>query len=98
MKINKIDLMVDAVRYSEDGQINFVRGFEKRASSFSDNVLIPRDALVDLLKNGKTVVSGTRVRRLGSTFEIRSEIKLSGLFVTNRSGATRDSLENVPLL
>jgi hypothetical protein len=98
MKIKKIDLMVDAVRYTANGQIEFVRGFEKRGAAFSDNIIVSRDALIVLLKNGKTVVSGDRKAYLGTTFDIQSQFKLVGEFVTNQAAANSDTLVNVPQL
>lgn len=96
--MNKFDLLVESVRYSVDGTIDFVAAYERRGAAFSDTVIYPRKKLFDLLKSGKTVVSGYRKVNMGAVFEVKSTILLKDQVITNKNNSNQDILENVPLI
>ncbi len=96
----KFDGVIEAVRY-KDGQIEEVRAFERRGSAFSDRILIPREKLLERLKDGKKFVVGQRKEFLAGTFETGKPIQLvsrSGKeFISTRGDAERDELEQAPV-
>ncbi len=103
MAREKYDGVVEAVHYSPDGKIAWVRAYERRGPTFSDRVLIDRNLLITKLKAGKKFYAGQRVPQEASTFDIFSPIKLihdngCDLIVTGDQRGDRDSLAGVPQL
>jgi hypothetical protein len=103
MAKQKFDGVVEAVHYKPDGQIEWVRGFEKMGFVFSDRVLIEREALVEKLKSGKKFVVGKRTPYMGNNFEVSTSLRLVGkngeeVVVTGDHKAERDLLEGVPVV
>ncbi|MDP1779148.1 MAG: hypothetical protein Q8K73_02630, partial [Anaerolineales bacterium] len=47
----KIDGVIEAVRY-KNGQITWVRAYERRGATFSDRVLLDRKTLLQRLQKG----------------------------------------------
>jgi hypothetical protein len=96
----KFDGIVEAVRYT-DGQIQFVRAFERRGATFSDRVLIERHELLERLKKGKRFVTGQRKQLLASTFEQGKPLQIvkrdGQEFVSTRENGDHDELEQVPV-
>jgi hypothetical protein len=96
----KIDGVIEAVRY-KNSQIVMVRAYERRGSSFSDHLLIPRRELLERLKKGKKFITGSRRERLASTFESSGAVRVVNRdgkeFISTRDGADRDDLGQAPL-
>lgn len=96
----KFDGVIEAVRY-RDGQIEEVRAFERRGSAFSDRVLIPRQNLLERLKDGKKFVLGQRKEFFAGTFETGKPVQVvsrSGKeFISTRGDAEHDELEQAPV-
>ncbi len=101
MARQKIDGVIEAVHYTSDGKIKYVRAYERRGATYSDRVLINREMLVEKLKNGKQFVTGERKALWASTFEIGKPVKTVGkdgnLVLTTAERAERDLLEGVPV-
>jgi hypothetical protein len=78
-----------------------VRAYERRGSSFSDHLLIPRRELLERLKKGKKFVTGLRRELLASTFDSSRDVRVVSRdgkeFISTREAADRDDLEQVPL-
>lgn len=103
MAKQKFDGVVEAVHYKPDGQIEWVRGFEKMGYVFSDRILIERKALIEKLKSGKKFVTGKRVPYMGNNFEVSTPLRLIGtnddaVVVTGDRKSERDYLEGVPVV
>ncbi len=103
MAQTKFDGVVQAVKYDPNGQILWVRAFLRRGSTWSDHVLLERQALVEQIKSGKRFVFGKRIPLFASTFEILAPINLieidgQEVLVTGDTQANKDCLEGVPLL
>lgn len=103
MAKEKVDGVVEAVHYSPDEEIAWVRAYERRGPTYSDLVLIDRKSLIMKLKAGKKFYAGQRVPQEASTFDIFSPIKLiqrngSDVIVTGDQRTDRDSLAGVPTL
>lgn len=98
----KFDGVIEAVRYDPDGQIVLVRGYLLRGVTYSDRVLLDRDALMEKLKKGKKFTTGQRKEFLASTFEVGKPLKAvrrNGGYVitTKEEAAQRDEIEGAPV-
>jgi hypothetical protein len=99
----KYDGVVEAVRYQADGQVNWVRAYERHGAVFADRVLIQRDGLIERLKSGKKFVVGVRIPYQANTFDVSQPLDLveSGdqeYIQAGGSGAGEDHLEGVPII
>jgi hypothetical protein len=97
------DGVVEAVRLTSRGKIQFVRAYERRGPTFSDHVLLDRDALVERIKSGKRFVTGVRIPNGGSEFDIADEVKLletseGEVVISGDSASQKDHLQGVPVL
>jgi hypothetical protein len=100
---NKYDGVVEAVRYKADGQVDWVRAYERHGAVFADRVLIRRDSLVERLKSGKKFVVGKRIPYQANTFDVSLPLDLVGAgdqeyIRAGGSGAGEDHLEGVPII
>lgn len=93
----KFDILIETVRYTPEGKIEMARAFERRGATFSDHVLISREALLEKIKNGKKCVTGQRMEFLAGTFETHKTVQVTGDFITTGPQVGRDTLENVPI-
>jgi len=93
MAKQKLDGIVEAVHYAPDGQVQWVRAYEKRGPIFSDRVLIERQALIEKLKAGKNYAAGKRKPYLGGTFEAGPALRL----VEQDGKTVLAGLEEVPI-
>ncbi len=103
MAKQKIDGVVEAVRYAQDGQIAWVRAYLRRGTIFSDRILIEREDLVKTLKSGKNILSGKRLPYKGGTFEFNNPVQLvkadgQEFIITGDTQSKRDHLQGVPLI
>jgi uncharacterized protein YjhX (UPF0386 family) len=96
----KQDGVIEAVRY-KNGQIQMVRAYERRGSSYSDRVLIDRKDLLERVKSGKLFVVGSRTELLASTFASGKPLRVVSRdgkeFITTQDSADRDVLEQAPV-
>ena len=102
MADKKFDGVIEAAHYTRNGQIDFVRAYERRGAGFSDRVLLDRKTLLERLKARKRFVTGERRLLLGGTFDSGRDVNLVTRdgrdFVSTRADATGDTLEGVPLI
>ena len=96
----KYDGVIEAVRYGTDGQIAWVRLYERRGPVFSDHVMVDRPELVSQLKAGKRFVVGRRKPYLAGTFDVSHPLQLvpragGELLVAGAPAADGDRLEGV---
>jgi hypothetical protein len=99
----KYDGVVDAVHYKPDGQVDWVRAYERRGKIFSDYLLIGRDEFINRIKSGKNYVAGKRIPYMASTFDVSQSvrvIKVAGeeLLVIGSQPGERDYLEGIPII
>jgi len=99
----KIDGVIEAVHYTPEGQVAWVRAYERRGPTFSDRVLLDRASLISLLKARKCWVIGRRKPQWASTFETTSLVQLiqkdkRELIATGRTSADHDLLDGVPVI
>ena len=97
--MKKFDVVIEAVRY-KNGKIDMVRVYERRGAAFTDHVLLDRKAMIELMKQGKHVVTGQRKEYLGGQFNVEKPVKLAGQdgsqVITTADQSDRDELEGVP--
>ncbi|NMC79593.1 MAG: hypothetical protein GYA59_09560 [Chloroflexi bacterium] len=98
----KFDGVIEAVRYTPEGQVGQVRIYERRGPTFSDRVLLTREQLVQRMKAGQRFVAGERKEFLASTFVVRAPVRLAGpkgkeVLVTTQPAGDGDDLHEVPL-
>jgi hypothetical protein len=103
MAKKKFDGIVEAVHYSPDGRVKWVRAYLRRGQTFSDIVLLDRQTLADHLRSGKRIMSGRRVALQASTFEVAKPLRLiqqdnQELVVTGDITSNKDCLEGVPVV
>lgn len=103
MARNDYDGVIEAVHYSTDGQVAWVRAYEKRGPTFSERVMLDRETLVARLKDGKRYVTGKRIPYLASTFDVSEVLRLVNkdggeVLVTGDRQAETDNLEGVPII
>ena len=99
----KFDGVIQAVRYDDQGQILWVRGFLRRGPIWSDHVQLDRQELLDKINAGLLLMTGERILYFGSTFETTNPVKIvkvdqKEILVAGDEGAKTDSLEGVPLI
>lgn len=103
MASKKFDGVVEAVRYTPEGEIALVRVYERRGATFSDRVLLTRDDLVKRLKAKKRFYIGRRKPFLASTFELGDQpVTVAGdagkeVIRVGKSSGQGDHLEGAPL-
>jgi len=103
-KKTKFDGVIEAVHYSPDGMVIWVRAYERRGPTFSDRVLIQRDSLIEKIKTGKVFMVGRRIPHMASTFEVSNPVKVEGtngnevLVSGDEETDGRDLLEGVPII
>ena len=99
----KIDGVIEAARYNPDGQIKWVRVYLRRGPTYSDRLLLDRQALVEQLKSGKIFMAGERVEQMASTFRLGKPVHLQqnngqAVLVTGEAQGNQDRLEGVPII
>lgn len=95
----KIDGIIEAARF-KNGQIQFVRVYERRGFTFSDWKLLDRKTLVERLQKGKNFITGSREEFKASTFKTEKPVILvkenGNEYIATDNNAKQDVLENVP--
>lgn len=101
MAKNKFDGIVEAVRLSEDGQVQIARIFERRGPVFSDRFLVDRDNLIKRIKSGEKFLTGKRLYKMGSMFETGDDVRVvsnnnNEVLVVGSGDSLKDNLLTVP--
>jgi len=95
---NKLDGIIEAVRYESDGAIRIVSAYERHGAVWSDHILLGRKDLAERLKRGQRFAAGRRKEYLGNVFETGAAIRLEqGRIVTAGQAAEHDLLSGVPV-
>jgi hypothetical protein len=98
MPHKKMDGVIEAVRYTQDGSISVVRSYQRHGSVWSDRILLDRTDLLEQLKNGKNYITGVRKEYLGGVFKAGSAVHyVDKHIITEGQAALRDLLAGVPL-
>jgi hypothetical protein len=99
----KYDGVVEAVHYKPNGEVGWVRAYQRRGPTFSDHVLIEREVLIKQLKSGKNYMVGQRIPLKASTFEITAPVRVvqaggKDVLVVGQSHSEFDRLDGVPVI
>jgi hypothetical protein len=99
----KIDGVIEGVRYKPNGEVEWVRAYERRGPTYSDHILLQREALIEKLKAGKKYMVGSRKTLLASTFEVGSPVRLikagdREILVSGDLQANQDRLVGAPVI
>jgi hypothetical protein len=97
------DGVVVAVRYTHQGEIDWVRAFERRGFVFSDRINLNRESLVERLKAGRRFKTGSRKTYQGSDFEVYHDIQIienngSSVIVVGQQSTGHDALGDLPTI
>lgn len=101
--IKKVDGVVEAAHFDPDGKLAWVRAYERRGPTWSDQVLLDRDTLVQRLKAGKRFYVGSRQEYVASSFDLSVPLRLVQLYrgevlVTGKGKPQQDSLQDIPVV
>jgi hypothetical protein len=101
-KVN-YDGVVEAAHFTPDGQLDWVRVYERRGPIFSDHILLNRQAFAEKLKAGKRFVVGKRIQYMGGKFEVSQPVHLvqqdgKQVIVVGEAQAAQDRLTGVPII
>ena len=96
------DGVIEAVRYAPDGQISWVRAYERSGFVFSDWLMLDRVSLLERLKEGQRFHLGQRKPYLGNDFELAEAVQLVGeegseKIISGDTQGNQDHLAGIPL-
>jgi hypothetical protein len=99
----KYDGVVEAAHYKTDGQLGWVRVYERRGAVFSDRIVLSREAFIRQLRTGKRYMVGERLLNLGGMFNVTQPVHLvnqdgNQVIVVGDTQATQDTLSGVPII
>ena len=99
----KYDGVVEAAHFRPDGQLDWVRVYERRGAVFSDRIVLSRDVFARQLKAGKHYMVGERILNLGGKFNVSQPVRLYNpdgrqVIVVGNTQATKDELNGVPII
>ncbi len=104
MAQKKFDGVIEAVHYTPEGSLAWVRAYERRGPTFSDLVLIDRAELIKHMKAGKKYVLGHRILYRASDFEVSQALSLAQkdghefLILENAPQDGKDNLKGAPVV
>lgn len=99
----KYDGVLEAAHFKPDGQLDWVRVYEKRYSAFSDRILLSRADFIKQLKAGKHYMTGERIPYMGGKFSVNQPVLLQlknsiPVIVVGNARSSSDDLSGVPIL
>ena len=97
----KADGVVNAAHFDTEGNLLWVRAFERRGPTWSDLVLLDRQSLIQRLEDGKRFYVGSRHDYNASEFDIGERINLKEkkkkrVLVVGKGSPDKDQLEGLP--
>ncbi len=97
------DGVLEAVHYKPDGQVEWVRVYERRGAVFSDRMLLKRTQFIDELKAGKRYVVGERIPMQGAKFNVSQAVHLyerngKQVIAVGEAQPGADDLSGVPVI
>lgn len=99
----KADLIIEAVHHKRNGQIDFVRAYQKRGATYSDCLLVERKELLESIVLGMRVFIGQRVPFWGTVFSELAPVRLQTIhnkqtIVTTTSNVNQKELAEAPII
>jgi hypothetical protein len=97
MANKKIDGVVEAIHYRQDGSIDSLRVYVRKGAIWPDHILINRSEFIQLLEKKCHFFIGSREQYQGNTFQTSHQVfYLNGFIVTDTHNAIRDFLSGTP--
>ena len=99
----KYDGVLEAAHFKPDGQLDWVRVYERHGAVFSDRILLARQAFVEQLEKRKRFFVGKRIQYMGGNFEVSRPVHLlkqdgKEVIVVGEVQADEDTLTGVPII
>ncbi len=99
----KYDGVLEAAHFNPQGQLEWVRVYERMGAVFTDRVILYREVFVKQLKTGKRYMLGTRILNLGGKFNVTQPVHLSGadggqMILVGDAAAGQGELAGVPII
>ncbi len=103
MAKKKVDGIIEAVHYGPEGDLRWARAYLRRGPTYTDRVMLDRQALIDQLKSGKALFTGKRIELQASTFEIDQPLRViqtdgRDVLISGDISAIQDHLDRVPVI
>jgi hypothetical protein len=103
MAKQKFDGVVQAAHYNPDGQVAWVRVYLRRGATFSDRLMLDRNALIAQIKAGKRFFTGERVPQMAGTFITAELLRLvdkkgQPILVAGSGDPDHDQLAGAPII
>ena len=97
------DGVIVAARYTSEGEIKWVRAFERHGFVFSDRIIMDRSTLEEKLRAGKKFKTGERLVYQGNDFDVWEDIKLleqdeASVIVAGDTSSKKDFLGDLPII
>jgi hypothetical protein len=99
----KYDGVLETAHFKIDGQLDWVRVYQRRGAVFSDRILLSRAAFIDQLKTGKRYVVGERILNMGGKFTVNQPVQLQErdgkqVIAVGTAQPAADDLTGVPII
>jgi hypothetical protein len=103
MKKRSPDLIIEAAHFMPNGQLDYVRAYQKRGATYSDCLLLKRGQLVELIDGGLKAATGQRIHLMGNKFTRIIPVKLVSFnnhitFTTGDPVAGQKDLPDIPTI
>jgi hypothetical protein len=103
MAKSKFDGVVEAVHYTPEGQVAWVRAYLRRGQVFSDRVMMDRQTLIQHIKSGKRIMAGKRIPYMGASFEVSDSLRVTqkndqDYLVIGNEQVDHDHLVGIPII
>ena len=101
-KIN-YDGVVEAAHFKPDGQLDWVRVYERRFAVFSDRIILRRSEFIKQLKAGKRYMVGERILNMGGKFNVTQSVHLlekegKQVIIVGDALTTTDEMMGIPII
>jgi hypothetical protein len=99
----KYDGVLETAHFKADGQLDWVRVYQRRGAVFSDRVVLSRESFIEQLKKGMRYVVGERIPRMGAKFTVSQSVQLQErdgkqVIALGAARPAADDLTGVPIL
>jgi len=99
----KYDGVIEAAHFKPDGQLDWVRVYERRGAVFSDRVKMSREVFVEQLKAKKRYMVGERIVNMGGKFNVSQPVHLlrqhgKQVIVVGEAQVSQVELAGIPII
>ncbi len=104
MRKQKIDGVMECVRYKPNGEVEWVRAYERRGATYSDHLLLKRETLIEKTQIRQKIYGGEPHFTDGEHLRCnlaRSPVpkqEIREVLVTGDIQSNQDRLEGIPII